>query len=246
MTPRPRALLLVGTDTEVGKTHVACALLHAARELGLRAVPFKPAESGIADLPDATTDSARLLAAAGLSPTERDLVCPLRYDAPLAPGVADDPRRFLPGAPDPDPKPLQTCLRALDRLIALHAPDLVVVEPAGGFHVPMPGGTWQPAWLAALDETLGPHTPTVIVARAGLGTLNHTLLTAHALTQAGHRVVGFILNAPFPSDASAATNAQVLAATGLPHLGTIEHADHTLAPTAARALFSHLGLLGAG
>jgi len=240
VTARPRGLLLVGTDTAVGKTHVACALLRAARARGLRAVPFKPAESGLAGVEDARTDSARLLAAAGLSPADRDLVCPLRYADPLAPGVAHDPARFAPGAPPPDPAPLHACLDVLRRLVARHDPDLVVVEPAGGLHVPMPGGTWQPAWLAALDEALGPGCPTVIVARAGLGTLNHTLLTRDALLRAGHRVLGFILNATTPADASARTNAGVLAAVGLPHLATIAHGAADLAAADAATLFARL------
>ena len=212
-----RRVYVVGTDTEVGKTALCCALLRQAREQGLRIVPFKPAQSGEPGLP---SDAERLLAAAGLPATDLDAICPLRYDVPVAPGIAADPAGFFkPAAANAEPHP-QVLERVED---ALHAweqrtrAELVLIEGAGGLHVPMPGGTWQPQWIAQLSSEV------VVVGRAGLGTINHTLLTIDALRALGCAVLGFYLvQTSGVSDPSVSDNASVIAAArGVLHLGTL-------------------------
>src|SRR5690606_21295637 len=153
---------LVGTDTGVGKTTLACALLRRAAHAHVRAVPFKPAQSGSAP----PTDIDRLLTAAGLPPSDAPAACPFRLDPPLAPGLAEHAAPFVGGPPTASSNAIAGAARALDAWIARHHPDLVVVEGAGGLHVPMPGATWQPAWIEALADHV------VIVGRAGLGTIN--------------------------------------------------------------------------
>lgn len=217
----PRRIFIVGTDTEVGKTRVAAALLRRARAAGLRALPFKPAASG-------GDDPEQLLEAAALEPELLARIAPLRYDAPLAPGIAEDRRPFV----DP-PRAADEVAALADRgaaqiaaiageLAALEAelrPDLTIIEGAGGWHVPMPGGTWLPAWLDALDAAV------VVVGRLGLGTINHTLLTVDALRRAGHRPLGFILSTTIAADdPSARDNPRIIArASGLPLLGILAH-----------------------
>jgi dethiobiotin synthetase len=170
---------LVGTDTAVGKTTVACALLQRARARGVPMVPFKPAQSGPAD---PQSDIRRLLAAANLPPTEAGAACPFSFEAPVAPGIADDPAAFLERASSDTSRepPLLRTRRALDAWIDRHTPDVVVIEGAGGLHVPMPGGTWQLAWIDALaDHIVDPshtHNAGVITAARTiphLGTLPH-------------------------------------------------------------------------
>lgn len=212
-----RRVYLLGTDTEIGKTALACALLHWARREGVRAVPFKPAQSGS---PGEQSDIARLLRAADLSPDDAPLACPLQYDAPLAPGLAEDPTPFMrPAAAnlEPDPAVVTDTVRSLESWEARTAAELVIIEGAGGLHVPMPGGTWQPTWIAALA------TDVIIVGRSGLGTINHTLLTIDAALAAGFPVRGFFLvTRDAAIDPSRRDNAQLIAtARGVPYLGTL-------------------------
>ncbi|MCB9568379.1 MAG: dethiobiotin synthase [Myxococcales bacterium] len=212
----PRRIFIVGTDTEVGKTAVAAAILRRAIEAGLRAIPFKPAASG-------GDDPERLLAAAGLGPELAPRIAPLRYAPPLAPGIADEPRPFVGEAGGDDegrgPALLARIAADLDALEATMGPELTVIEGAGGWHVPMPGGTWLPAWVDALGGA------PVIVGRRGLGTINHTLLTIDAIRRAGQRPLGFILSETDASDdPSRADNPRIIAAaSGLPCLGILGH-----------------------
>jgi len=214
---------IVGTDTGVGKTAVTCALLRHARARGLSALPFKPVVSGPVG-PDADPD--RLLRAADLPASDLEAICPLRYLAPIAPGLADQPSQFL-GAPAPTPVHLDRARAALSNLERRFHPDLVLIEGAGGLFVPMPGGLWQPDWIRAL-------TPRVLlVARAELGTINHTCLTIDALSALGLSPLGFILSQTTAvSDPSRTDNAAVLThARHLPHLGTLPHHEDPDAPS---------------
>ncbi|MFV8751097.1 dethiobiotin synthase [Nannocystaceae bacterium ST9] len=170
----PIRLFVVGTDTGVGKTTVTCALLESAARAGVIAIPHKPAEAG----PEGpTSDRARLLASSRLSRRELEDLSPLHWTKPVAPGMADDPRPFLgEGVSKSDPDAMLGRSRwAVARLEQRHAAQVSLIEGAGGLLVPMPGGTWQPDWI------LGLRARPLIVARAGLGTINHTLLTIEAL-----------------------------------------------------------------
>jgi dethiobiotin synthetase len=209
-------VFLVGTDTNAGKTTVACALLRSAARAGISVVPFKPAESG----PEGpSSDHARLLAASILSAKERDELAPLRWPTPLAPGMADDPSPFLGrGVSTSD---LETMLGrarwALARLEQRHAAQLTLIEGAGGLLVPMPGGSWLPEWITGL------RARPLIVARAGLGTINHTLLTIESLRVRELEPVGFLFTQLLPrDDPSRSHNATVIEQrSGVPCLGSL-------------------------
>ena len=205
MTPR---VYLVGTDTGVGKTTVACALLSAARRSGHGVLPFKPAQTG----PDDPSDAQRLAAAAGLSPSAAASICPHTWPAALAPGIAEDPAAFT--TPCRSRSPTHAIARAradLQRWCDDVPHALVLVEGVGGLHVPMPGGTWQPHWIVALA------THTLVVARAGLGTIHHTVSVIASLRALGRPPLAFVLSAAHEPDASHATNAAVIAThTGVP------------------------------
>lgn len=212
MTPR---VYFVGTDTGVGKTTVVAALTAAARRHGIRALPFKPAASGPVG-PNA--DPELLLAAAGLPEDELAALGPLRYQAPLAPGLAADRDRFItPDPPDPDASPLARVQWALATYEQRHEAQLTLIEGAGGLLIPMPGGTWQDEWVEVLARN------TIVVARAGLGTINHTLLTIDALRERGCPPLGFIVSqSRRHSDPSRADNVAVIEARGeLPCLGRL-------------------------
>ncbi len=176
-----RGLFVTATDTGVGKTEVACALLRAARAAGIDAVGAKPAQSGAT--PGEPTDAERLVEAAGrVEPLAA--VCPYALRAPLAPAVA----ARLEGVEI-------SLARILDAVRALGARhDAVVVEGAGGLLVPLT----ERETYADLAVALG--LPVLVVARAGLGTVNHAALTVEALRRRGLAIAGIVLNRTAPED----------------------------------------------
>jgi dethiobiotin synthetase len=219
-----KRVFLVGTDTNVGKTTVACSLLTAGARLGLRIVPFKPAESGPAG---PSSDHAQLLAAAKLDERELEDVAPMRWRKPIAPGMADDPAPFLGrGVSVSDVESMFGRARwALARLEQRHQAQLTLIEGAGGLLVPMPGGSWLPDWIPAL------RARPMIVARAGLGTINHTLLTIEGLRVRGLEPIGFITTQLLPrEDPSRSHNSVVIEQrSGVPCLGTLPYLGNPVA-----------------
>ena len=176
-----RGLFVTATDTGVGKTEVACALVSEARAAGLDVGAMKPAQSGVTAAEP--SDAERLGAAAG-GGDPVGLICPYQFEAPLAPGVA----ARLAGVAIS----LEKILEAARALAARHA--ALVVEGAGGLLVPLtPTGTY-----ADLAVALG--LPVLVVARAGLGTVNQTALTVEALRARGLAVAGVVLNRTGPDD----------------------------------------------
>jgi dethiobiotin synthetase len=176
-----RGLFVTGTDTGVGKTEVACALLRNARAAGLDAVGLKPAQSG--DVPGEPSDAERLREAGGaVEPLEA--TCPYRFAAPLAPAVA---ARLEGRAVS-----FERVLEAARALAHRHA--ALVVEGAGGLLVPLT----ERETYADLAVALG--LPVLVVARAGLGTVNHTALTVEALGRRGLSLAGVVLNRTAPAD----------------------------------------------
>lgn len=180
-------LLVTGTDTGVGKTVVAAGLLLALRAKGRRAVGFKPVETGVTAGEDA--DSALLRRASGEDePLARPL---LSLEEALAPAVA----AARAGA-SVDPAAIEARIRALRE-----RHDAVVVEGAGGVAVPLAWG------YTVLDLAQHLGLPAVVVARAGLGTLNHVWLTVEALSVRRIPVAAVVLNGMSSSpDLAEATN----------------------------------------
>jgi dethiobiotin synthetase len=161
MTPWRGPVILTGTDTGVGKTIVTAAVAAAATQAGLRVAVVKPGQTGTADGEETDAETVQRLAAPA---TVRNLAS---YPDPLAPLTAARVAGLAPLV-------LADVLGAVEELAAGH--ELVLVEGAGGLLVPMGDGGWSVADLAI---ALG--APAVVVARAGLGTLNHTELTLQAL-----------------------------------------------------------------
>lgn len=225
----PRRVFLVGTDTAVGKTSLACALLTSARAQGRVAVPYKPAQS---NAPGETADADRLLAAAALPDLQHDDIVGFTGALPVAPGMIEDSSSFFFGTRG-DKAPIKRARAQLDQAIKRTHAELAIIEGAGGLWVPMPGGTWQPLWIRALA------THVVVVARAGLGTINHTLCTIDALRALELAPVGFYMSETSPPDLTAPANARVIErARKIVHLGTLPHARppelDLLAPLLAR------------
>jgi dethiobiotin synthetase len=176
-----RGLFVTATDTGVGKTEVTCALLREARARGVDAVGMKPAQSGA--VPGEPSDAERLARASdGVEPLA--VVCPYALAAPLAPAVA----ARLEGREIS----LARILEGARALAARH--DAVLVEGAGGLLVPLT----ERETCADLAAALG--LPVLVVARAGLGTVNHTALTVEALRRRGLAIAGIVLNRTAPED----------------------------------------------
>ncbi len=170
-----RGLFVTGTDTGVGKTEVACALVAGWRARGLDVGVMKPAQSGVED--GEPTDADRLRdAAGGADPLA--LVCPYSLRAPLAPAVA----ARLEGV-EISLAHLVACAGELAR-----RHQALLVEGAGGLLVPLT----ESHTYADLAAALG--LPVLLVARAGLGTVNHAALTCEALRARGLAVAGVVLN----------------------------------------------------
>jgi dethiobiotin synthetase len=218
-----RGLFVTATDTGVGKTEVACALVSGARAAGLDVGAMKPAQSGV--IPGEVSDAERLRqAAGGADPME--LVCPYQFQAPLAPGVA----ARLAGTEISLPRILEAAWALARRHQAL------VVEGAGGLLVPLtPRQTY-----ADLAVALG--LPVLVVARAGLGTVNHTALTVEALRARRLAVAGVVLNRTAPGDDPSVPHnaAEIERLTGVPVLATLPY----LRDIAPRATFLRSALDG--
>ncbi|HEY0814106.1 MAG TPA: dethiobiotin synthase [Pseudonocardia sp.] len=211
-------LIVTGTGTGVGKTVVTAAV--AALAAGRVAV-VKPAQTGIAE--DEHGDLAEV---ARLVPgvTTRELG---RYPDPLAPATA---ARRSGRAPV---RPLEAAAAALE-LAADH--DLVLVEGAGGLLVRFDddGGT-----LADVATKLG--APVLVVAAAGLGTLNHTELTVLELRRRGVICRGVVIGAwaAEPDLAARCNLADLPAVTGVPLLGAVPEGAGRLDAVAFARLAHH-------
>jgi dethiobiotin synthetase len=181
-------MVLTGTGTGVGKTVVTAAVAALALE-GRRSVAvLKPAQTGVG--PDEPGDLAEVERLAGSDVTTWELG---RFPDPLAPGTAA--RRA--GLPPVTPSAAAAAAVELSR-----GHDQVIVEGAGGLLVRYDdnGGT-----LADVAWSIG--APVLIVADAGLGTLNATALTAEALRQRGIRCAGIVVGSwPAEPDLAARCN----------------------------------------
>lgn len=172
----PRAWFVTGTDTEVGKTHACCALLHALRRKGFSAIGMKPVAAGT-DANGRNEDVDRLLAASSaLAP--QGLVNSYLFAPAIAPHIA---AREAGVRIDLDT--IQAAYRQLAPLA-----DAVVVEGVGGFCVPLDERTDT----ADLAVVLG--LPVILVVGIKLGCLNHALLTAEAIAARGLPLAGWIAN----------------------------------------------------
>jgi dethiobiotin synthetase len=176
-------VVVVGTDTGVGKTYVGCALLRALRERGVRAAPYKPVETGSPRrggrwLP---RDASKLLRASGAD-LDLEEVCPFPYRTPVAPALAArlERRPLSPGG-----------MVAGHRRLARRF-DFLLVETAGGLLSPLTPRATNRDLVADL------RLPVLVVAANRLGALNHTLLTVGTLRAAEIPVAAVVLNHPWP------------------------------------------------
>mgnify|MGYP006190134957 FL=1 len=217
------ACFVVGTDTGVGKTHVSCALLQALAQHHRRVVGMKPVAAGVVPWGEgwASEDSIALRAASTIAvPPELDT--PVLLPDPLSPHIA--------AARAGVQIDIATIVQAYQALAA--QADAVVVEGAGGFHVPL-----SPTETGA-DLAVALNLPVVLVVGLRLGCLNHALLTAEAIAARGLTLAGWVVNRVDPDMLAPEENiAWLQQRLGAPLLADIPWGEHT-----AHSLAAHFDL----
>ncbi len=187
-----RGLFVTGTDTGVGKTRVAVALIHALRARGLRVAAMKPVSAGSAP-GELNEDVVALMQAANVEAEVSD-VNPYAFADPIAPHIAAQ----LAGVTIE----LAIIVAAYARLAAMS--DVVVVEGAGGWRVPLN----EHEDMADLAQCLG--LPVVLVVGLRLGCLNHASLTAESIALRHLPWAGWVGNHIDPSMAQQSANLDAL------------------------------------
>lgn len=212
------SLFVTGTDTDVGKTWVACALVRAWREAGQSAVGMKPIACG-------GREDAEALHAASDGALKIGEVNPVW----LRPAVAPYAAAMIEERMVDLPLIRETFAQLQARF------GTVVVEGAGGWLVPI----LRDYAVSDLAADLG--LPVLVVAANRLGVLNHTLLTVESIQARGLRCAGVVLNRTQPGgddDAAVVTNPSILeellGVRGIPYLGEVEHGASTLPPALLR------------
>lgn len=182
-------LFVAGAHTEIGKTHVACALIRAAREAGLSTDAFKPVVSDIDPATLADSDPGRLLAALGRPLTEDTLaaISPWRFAAPLAPPMA--------AALEGRALPLAPLVEACRAWLAAATADLALVEGVGGLMSPIADHATCLDLIAALDA------PALLVGGAYLGAISHTLTALEVLRSRGRAPLAIVVSEDAAPDA---------------------------------------------
>lgn len=179
VTLKKPGLFVTGTDTGVGKTVVACAVAACLSRAGQRVGVCKPVASGcgVAD-GGLVNEDAQLLKHWSKCEQPLEVINPIRYEKPVAPAAA--------ASDSPDWRVLDQALGELDR-----SHDCLVIEGVGGLLVPLDVNDPK---VAVLDLIRAIGYPVLVVARAGLGTLNHTAMTVRLLRESGCKVAGLVVN----------------------------------------------------
>ena len=180
---RPHDYFVTGTDTEIGKTLVSAALLHALAQQGLRSAGMKPVAAG-AELRDGVwhnEDVDALMAAASV-PCAQELVCSYLMRTPAAPHIVAQQEQVSISAAH-----IQDCYAQLTQQA-----DAVIVEGVGGFCVPLN------AEITTADIARELALPVILVVGMRLGCINHALLTAQAIAAQGLTLAGWVANTVDP------------------------------------------------
>ena len=165
-----RGVFVTGTDTNIGKTVVAAALMHRLRTM-CEVTYWKPVQTGFP-----TDDDTQMVGSLGLCTTDEIHAEGIRLPAPVSPHLA----AALAGT--------KISMQEITARVSLQSENRAwVVEGAGGVLVPLNDTALM------IDLICGLKLPVVIVARSSLGTINHTLLTLEALRNRQQEIAGVIL-----------------------------------------------------
>lgn len=211
-----QAYFLTGTDTEIGKTFITCALLRRAGLDGLKATGLKPIAAGT-DAAGLNDDVEAIRAASNIE-LPREIINPYCFKPAIAPHIAAEKEgvhiEFGP-------------IKAAFEQARQHA-DLVIVEGVGGFCVPLGADYGADDLARELD------LPVILVVGMRLGCINHALLTVEAIAHRGLKLVGWVANRIDPAmscfDENLATLTRLISA---PLLGVVPHEPEGCATGAA-------------
>ncbi|HEX7342034.1 MAG TPA: dethiobiotin synthase [Rhodanobacteraceae bacterium] len=204
-----RGIFVAGTDTEVGKTFVSCALLRALRAVGHRATGMKPVASGCLATPDGlrNEDALALLEASDPQPAYADCN-PFAFIEAVSPHIA---------AAKMHAEVTLAPITAAHARLAAQA-DCVLVEGVGGWQAPLS----DTLLASALPQAL--NVPVILVVGLKLGCLNHAQLSARAILADGCNLLGWIGNCIDPAMLRAQENIDTLRRLlPAPCLGVVEH-----------------------
>lgn len=225
-----RSYFVTGTDTGVGKTLVAAALLAAAAAQGYRTLGLKPLAAGAEPTPEGLrNEDALMLARESTHKLAYEQINPVLLEAPMAPHLAAlrEGRRL-----------------SVDRLLgfcrgALLGPvDLALVEGAGGWRVPLN------ARETLADLAKGLQLPVILVVGMRLGCINHALLTAEAIAADGLELAGWVANTLDPDMEALEDNiASLEARLHAPLLARVPHQAKQQLDDPAQRLGENLSLL---
>ena len=166
---------VTGTDTGAGKTTISCALLRAFAAQGKKVVGMKPVVAGSEN--GRWHDVEQLIAASNIN-AAREHINPYAFDPPVSPHIAAQQAGI-----GIDLSVIQRAYQALS-----NQADVVIVEGAGGFLVPLN------AQQTGADLARALNLPVILVVGMRLGCLNHALLTAQAILAAGLPLAGWVAN----------------------------------------------------
>jgi len=237
-----RGFFITGTDTGVGKTVIAGALLLVIRSLGISVCGMKPIETGcmksenVVQKAESRVKDTLLIPADGMFLKEIadmddsiDVITPIRFEKPLAPFPASE----IEGIP----VDIDKIKKAFKDLLKKY--DLVVVEGIGGLLVPIKRDYF------VLDLAKDFELPIIIVSRPGIGTINHTLLTVNYAMKEGLNVAGIIINYSRPPEKTLAeeTNPKVIRQISpVPIIGIFPYLEDLGRSTIERAAVKNLNL----
>lgn len=211
-----RGLFVTGTDTDVGKTVLSCALLAAMAAEGQAVAAHKPAVTGLEQQAQDGVgpapwppDHELLGMAAGMAPEQ---VAPLRFGPAVSPLLAGE----LAGEPPRREQLLASARAAMSE--AQERGATLIVEGAGGLLSPLAEN------FTVCDLAVALRLPLLIAARPGLGTINHSLLTLQAARAAALNVRAIVLT-PWPQAPSQLeqSNAEAITRFGFVELDTLAH-----------------------
>ena len=186
---KTKGIFITGTDTGIGKSIVSAGLARLMFNRGISVGVFKPVASG----GRVSEDGKLLQTAAGLSNSAYHGIVPVHYKQPLAPWVA----AWKEGKVD-----LKKIEKAYEKAKA--SCDFLIVEGVGGIQVPIAQDFFVTDWMIKWK------LPVLVVARAGLGTINHALLTVEALQNRKIKVMGILVNGYTGKGIAEQTNVKAL------------------------------------
>lgn len=194
---------ITGTDTEIGKTHVTCALLRDLRARGLRPMGYKPMACGDRNDPRA------MRCAVGEPSLSLDVLNPIYLRAATAPYIAAELEQRVLSIDD--------MVAAYQQLAEQYSP--VLVEGAGGWEAPLAPG------LTMADLAVALALPVVLVVGNKLGAVNHAIMTVKGIRSRGLECHSIVLNHMGEEwDAASVTNRRLIEEfTGVPVQAELIH-----------------------